>query len=229
MSLSYFITSLPRLQRNQCLPITSEMFIKRLEYSIDCSVEIDLQLLLLLDHINNQIRKKTLLINNKLFHLIMRKFQYKVIHTAKSEFFKNFISFLVNLHEVIAVILAKEHRMNKKTYVYQLNGRFDSCSQKIMHFYDSEGAGISKRFSWYSKLKATILQNDFLLIEKYINTMKLNAMNRLLHNNLFSIDYIIFYYFKIIIFEREMIFNYNEGKKILDLILSYHSEELNEN
>ena len=84
-----------------------------------------------------------------------------------------------------------------------------------------------KRFSWYSKVKKYLYNSDFLFVEKELNNIKLKEIDNIAISDIFSIDTIIAYYFKLRIIERENSFVYENGNKILDQILC-NIEDLND-
>ena len=162
-------------------------------------------------------------------HVLLRKWYQTVYAEANSLFFKEWISFSLNLDEVISAILAKQDNLSKNDFIYQMKGRFDSCSQQMMLNYDDSNLGISKRFAWYEQIKKILFSENFLKAEKELNSLKLKEINKLLGTDVFSIDIIIAYYFHLRIIEREANFSYEKGNKILKLILHDYLEELHDN
>lgn len=160
------------------------------------------------------------------YHALRRKWYQSVYDEAKSRFFKSWVSFSLNLDEVVAAILAKHNEVKSDDYLSQLEGRFDSSSLVIRNHYDEPGLGVDQRFSWFDEVKKALSSQDFMELEMSLNTIRLKEIDALLGPDLFSLDQVIAYYFKLTIIERESRFSFAHGKKILDSILNFETEEL---
>lgn len=217
--LVYLITSLPILSLNKKLPISKRSFIENLNSCISKDKIIDFNLLINFEKSINSYKKIEFNKNNKIhkrdcyFSIYERSTNYFLLEWAKNS---------LNLDEAITGLMCKFMKVQKEDVLKYFYNRFDSTSQIILNNYDKSDLGLSKKFSWFSKL-VNIMENKKLEdVEKNIDLLRLNIINAIKIDNMFSIDTLLSYYLKLSILERQASFNKSAGKiklqKILDSI-----------
>ena len=110
--------------------------------------------------------------------------------------------------------------LSKDKAIHYFYNRFDSTSQIILNNYEKVDLGLSKKFSWFSSLVNIMNNKKLEELEKNIDLLRLNIINGIRIDDMFSVDTLFSYYLKLSILERQASFNKNAGKIKLQKILN---------
>jgi len=220
MMLVYLITSLPILSLNKELNISKKSFIKNLNSCFSKDKIRDFDLLVDFEKSIDLYKEMKLVNSINKFH--KRDCYFNIYEKSTNYFLLEWAKNSLNLEEVITGLMCKWMNIPKEEVYKHFYNRFDSTSQIILNNYDKSDLGLSKKFSWFSML-VSIMENKKLEdLEKNIDLLRLNIINAIKIDNIFSMDTLLSYYLKLSILERQASFNKNDGKiklqKILDSI-----------
>lgn len=155
------------------------------------------------------------------YHLLMRQWYRSVYNEAQSPFLREWTRFSLNLDEVTAGLLCKMEGMSADDFLRHMEGGFDSSWRVMVAHYDDADLGVGKRFAWYSQVKEALSLDDPEEMEKRLNRIRWKAIDACLGTDLFSMDTVLAYYFRLRILEREASWDVEKGSKILDEILAH--------
>jgi len=212
--LIYLITSLPILSLNKELTISKASFIKNLKSSISKDKIIDFNLLVKFEESINSYKK------NKNIKLHKRECYFKIYERSTNYFLLEWAKNSLNLEEAITGLMCKYMKLPKEEAVQFFYNRFDSTSQIILNNYEKLDLGLSKKFSWFTTLVNIINNKKLEDVEKNIDLLRLNIINAIKIDNMFSVETLLSYYLKLSILERQASFNKNAGKIKLEKILN---------
>ncbi len=212
--LIYLITSLPILSLNKELTISKASFIKNLKSSISKDKIIDFNLLVKFEESINSYKK------NKNIKLHKRECYFEIYERSTNYFLLEWAKNSLNLEEAITGLMCKYMKLPKEEAVQFFYNRFDSTSQIILNNYEKLDLGLSKKFSWFTTLVNIINNKKLEDVEKNIDLLRLNIINAIKIDNMFSVETLLSYYLKLSILERQASFNKNAGKIKLEKILN---------
>jgi len=159
------------------------------------------------------------IVKDRPHQLLMRYWYQCVRKRAHSSFLRDYARQNLNLEEMIAALICRQQDLDHSAFVAQMEGGFDSTWKMIMTRLDEPDMGISRRYSGYHHLRETLELEDFVQMEKRLNRLRWQIIDRCLSTELFSIDAVLAFYFRLRIIERESSWSEEQGSAILDQIL----------
>ncbi len=159
-------------------------------------------------------------------HLLMRLWYQNLYQNARSSFLRAWARADLNLTEAIAGLLCKQAGMSAESFMIHMEGGFDSSWRVIVKHYESDGIGLANRFSWYETLAEALQLEDFGEMERQVNRIRWQVIEACSGIDLFSVDTVLAYYFKLRIAEREGSWDEGKGAEILREILEFSLEEM---
>jgi len=158
-------------------------------------------------------------------NLMLRLWYKEVFSKANSHFFKEWARFSLNLEDIIVGLISKKSKLSRDDFLLQMDGSFSSVSALMKKRYNHDAyLGLKTKFDYSTLLLDILSISSAESLEKKINDIRIQAINKIKPMDYFSLDFLVAYYFELSIYTREASFDINCGRKILDKILTSTTE-----
>jgi hypothetical protein len=170
----FLITSLPILTLNQKPTISKKAFIKRV---YNCLSNDKVKEFSTLERLDIDYMKQK---NQYLTKFSSSFYRYRIKNTlqnTKSMILKAWLSFLLDLHDILTGILCKMHNMEKHDTLKYFKEVDGTVKNFVIKYYNKEGFDLSRRFKWFKKFYQEIQNNNLPGVENKIILLKLQKIN----------------------------------------------------
>lgn len=158
-------------------------------------------------------------------HILMRSWYEELYKGAKSQLLRLYGRYFLNMDEAFCGLLAKKQGVSSEGLLEVFEGSFDSTALRIRKNFDSEDLGLSNVFSWFKSAQAVFAIADPLKREETYCELSWKLIQELKPLEVFSIDYVIAFYFELRILMRLSAFSQAKGEKIFNSILENSCKE----
>jgi len=213
MSLTYFLTSLPKLKRHAPLEVSKESFFK-LAYRALTFEDPDFELVRSHHRLTKGHSAKS-----THYHVQLRRWYECAYESARTEFLREYARFSLNVLECTGALLCKSQGLNAQELKSQMTGSFDSSSKVITANFSDENLGVGQRFAYFKTLKNSLALPDYKQMQHEINTILLKEIKRLSPAGSFEMGEVIAYYFELDVLTTEVQLDVEQGRKNLENLL----------
>lgn len=240
--LTYFLVSLPPLRRHKKPPCSPRAFLDQAADMLRGDILTDLALLYLLEEIDQRVTQILGANQSASSHLVdpekfpeldslgsaqeFYRYWYKRIEIhGRSQFLRNWAQFSLNFEEGVAALLARRS-LTKADYGLERKGPTGELTEVIWNYYEQDDLGLSKRWQYYEPVNKALVLTDFLAMERGLNDLRWQEIDRLSPPGFLVADSVPASYFRLRILNREASFSVARGNEMMEKINQFNLQEI---